>query len=60
MSTEEPSSSSTSLREWRTLSFSVSTDMPCDTLAEHDGVSALAPVSTTHIRHTPSGVRVWP
>ena len=59
-STDEPSSSSTSLRDLRTFSLSVSTDMPWATLAEHDGVRARPPVSTTHMRQTPSGTSVWP
>ena len=48
------------MREWRTRSFSVYTVMPCDTFAEHDGVSDRPSVSTTHSRQTPSGVRVAP
>ena len=33
---------------------------PWATFAEHDGVRARPPVSTTHMRQTPSGVRVDP
>ena len=58
MSTEEPSSSRTSLRECRTRSLSVSTLMPGVTRAAQDGTSVRPPVSTTHTRHTPSGARV--
>ena len=57
-STDEPSSSRTSLREWRTRSLSVSTLMPGVTVAAQDGTSVRPPVSTTHSRQTPSGARV--
>ena len=58
MSTDDPSSSRTSFREWRTRSLSVSTLMPGVTLAAQDGTRVRPPVSTTHTRHTPSGARV--
>jgi len=58
-STEDPSNSSTSLRECLTRSVSVDTTMPASAFRAHAGTSARAPsTSTTHTRHAFTGVRV--
>jgi hypothetical protein len=58
-STDEPSSSSTSLRAVRTRGESVWITMPASALREHAGMSVRAPSSsTTQIRHTLTGVRL--
>ena len=59
MSTDEPSSSSTSRRECRTRSESVRIFIPASTLREHAGTRTRDPSSsTTQTRHTLIGVRL--
>src|SRR5438270_9170890 len=63
MSTDEPSSSSTTRRLCRTRAESVFTFIPSSTLREQAGTRTLEPSSsTTQTRHELTGVRVssWP
>ncbi len=58
MSTDEPSSSTTSLRLKRTRGLSVRTFMPGSATREQAGTSTRAPsTSTTQMRHAFTGVR---